>query len=576
MKKAYWIIGAVAAVVTLGAWWLSGSGGWRTDGSHSGHGMMSRAGTGRQGELFQDAAALPDAEPSEEVILKDGDVFDLAITPVKKAIGGRTVSMLGYNGSVPGPVFRIPEGAEVTINLKNKGTMPTTLHSHGVRVENAFDGVPGVTQEEIAPGESFAYKLKFSDPGAFWYHPHVRTDYAVEAGLYGSFIVVPKDAAYWAPANREVPLMLDDIALDNKGIETFDAETADHTLMGRFGSTMLVNGETNYGLQAKQGEVVRLYLTNAANTRLFNFAVPGAKMKLVGADLGRYAKESLVDGVLVAPGERRVVDVLFDKAGSYEMKHKTPDKEYVLGKVSVSSESVATSYGKEFSSLRTNAAVAEEMGGLMDAYLAKAPDKSVRLTLDMNGQMGNMMDHGGHGMGGAHMMPDGAMMGGEDMGMPARNAAPSAAGGSGDGSPRLRSGEAGDAYEWEDAMAPMNRASTSKTLIWKLVDEATGKSNMDIDSWNFKTGDKVKIRIFNDPKSMHPMQHPIHFHGQRFMVLSTNGARNENPVWQDTALLAKGDTADILLEASNPGSWMAHCHILEHAESGMMLPFNVE
>ena len=137
-------------------------------------------------------------------------------------------------------------------------------------------------------------------------------------------------------------------------------------------------------------------------------------------------------------------------------------------------------------------------------------------------------------------------------------------------------GDGGDSsYEWEDTMAAMNSRSTSAMLEWQLVDEATKKANMDITDWKFRRGEQVKIRIVNDPKSMHPMQHPIHFHGQRFLVLATKGVIEPNPVWVDTALVATGDSVDILLEASNPGIWMVHCHILEHAESGMMLPFMV-
>jgi FtsP/CotA-like multicopper oxidase with cupredoxin domain len=415
-------------------------------------------------------------------------------------------------------------------------------------MDNSFDGVPGVTQKEIGLGESFTYKLKFMDPGVFWYHPHVRTDYALESGLYANIIVTPKDAGYWASVNREIPLMLDDIALDKDGMLPFDAKVANHTLMGRFGNVMLVNGETDYKLQAKQGEVVRLYLTNAANTRLFNFALPGAKMKLVGADVGKYEKEIFVDQIMIAPGERRVVDVLFEKAGEYAMKHQTPEKEYALGKVSVSSEVSAPSYSKEFAILRTNSEVVNELEGLMDTYLSKTPDKSLNLSLDMNQQMRQGMPMGMHSMGSGGMA-----MSDKDMGM----------------------GDDGDALEWEDTMSGMNTQSTSAMMKWKLVDKTSGKVNMDIKDWNFQVGDKVKIRIFNDPQSMHPMQHPIHFHGQRLMVLSTNGVRNENPVWVDTTLVAKGDTVDILLDASNPGTWVAHCHILEHAESGMMLSYTV-
>ncbi len=488
------------------------------------------------------------ATPSQTVDLKDGEVFNLEIMPVEKTIAGKKVQMLGYNGSIPGPSLRVPEGAEVTINLKNGGNIGTSLHAHGVRMDNPFDGVPGVTQKEIVPGASFSYKLKFPDAGIFWYHPHVRTDYALESGLYANIIVTPKESTYWSPVNREVPLMIDDIALDKNGILPFDATVANHTLMGRFGNVMLVNGETDYTLSAKQGEVVRLYLTNAANTRLFNFMLPGVKLKLVGADVGRYEKETSVESVLVAPGERRVVDAFFEKPGEYVMKHQTPEKEYALGKVSVSAEIANPSYAKEFSVLRANTVVTSELENLMNTFLTKTPDKSLNLSLDMTAEMRSGMPMGMHSMGGGMAMSD------KDMGM----------------------GDDGDALEWEDTMAGMNAQSNSNMMKWKLTDTATGKTNMSINDWRFRVGDKVKIRLFNDPQSLHPMQHPIHFHGQRFMILSTNGERNDNPVWVDTTLVAKGDTVDILLEASNPGTWVAHCHILEHAESGMMLSYTVK
>ena len=129
--------------------------------------------------------------------------------------------------------------------------------------------------------------------------------------------------------------------------------------------------------------------------------------------------------------------------------------------------------------------------------------------------------------------------------------------------------------EWEDDMIEINTASTTKTVKWKMIDKETAKANTDID-WKFKVGDLVKIRLVNDPESDHPMQHPFHIHGQRFLVLSTNGVENNNLVWKDTTLLKRGDVVDILLEISNPGTWLAHCHISEHIESGMKLRIEVE
>ena len=128
--------------------------------------------------------------------------------------------------------------------------------------------------------------------------------------------------------------------------------------------------------------------------------------------------------------------------------------------------------------------------------------------------------------------------------------------------------------EWEDDMAMMNISSNKGSIQWKFIDEATGRENMDI-NWKFKLGDKIKIKITNDGNSMHPMQHPIHLHGQRFLVTSTNGVSNDNLAWKDTALIQTGATVELLVDMTNPGAWMLHCHIAEHLEDGMMLPFTV-
>src|ERR1051326_8448229 len=105
--------------------------------------------------------------------------------------------------------------------------------------------------------------------------------------------------------------------------------------MGRFGNVMLINGETEFSGRAAVGEVVRLYLVNTANTRIFNVAVSGARMKLVGGDSGRYEHETFVEEVLLAPSERAVVDVLFDTAAEVRLEHRTPDHVYILGSFTV-------------------------------------------------------------------------------------------------------------------------------------------------------------------------------------------------------------------------------------------------
>lgn len=494
-------------------------------------------------EFSTSTRGLNEAKPTKIVELKDGDTYDLTASFVKKNINGKEVRMLAYNGSIPGPTIKVPQGAIITVNFKNNTDIANTLHSHGVRMKNAFDGVPDVTQKIVPVGETFQYTLSFPDAGAYWYHPHVRDDYAIEMGLYGNFLVTPKEGSSWNTVDREVPIFVDDILLATDGkIEPFKKDGADRTLMGRYGNTMFVNGETDYKLAVKKGEVVRFYFTNSANVRPFNIAIKGAKMKLVGGDSGLYERDTWVDAVLVNPSERAIIEVLFDTAGEYVLQNKTPEITYTLGKVIVSNEQAVSVGAKSFAVLRAHPEVTQSIDSFRDSFSKKA-DKRIKLSVDMMGSS-NM---------GGHMMPDGTMMGGSmNMGVPKGG------------------------IEWEDTdMSAMNIMSDTKMVKWNIIDQDTGKKNMDID-WKFKVGDKVKIRITNDASSMHPMQHPIHFHGQRFLVVNKNGAPQTNLVWKDTLLVPAGEYADIVLDASNPGTWMAHCHILEHIEAGMMFAFKVE
>jgi FtsP/CotA-like multicopper oxidase with cupredoxin domain len=129
--------------------------------------------------------------------------------------------------------------------------------------------------------------------------------------------------------------------------------------------------------------------------------------------------------------------------------------------------------------------------------------------------------------------------------------------------------------EWEDDMVEVNRMTTPANMRWKLVDQQTGDENAQID-WTFRVGDQVKIRLVNEMDSDHPMPHPFHVHGAgRFLILARNDVVEPNLVWKDTVLVRTGETVDILLDVTNPGHWMAHCHIAEHHESGMMFSFNV-
>src|SRR3954453_21566049 len=178
----------------------------------------------------------------------------------------------------------------------------------------------------MAVGERFSARVTFPDPGVYWYHPHIREDYGQEMGLYGNCLVEPAAPDYWPHANREGRLTLDDVLLEEGKVAPFSRTETTYAAMGRFGDVFLVSGETDLSLTAQLGEVVRFFLTNTANTRVFKVALPGARMKLVGGDSGHVEHEEFVDHVMLAPSERAVVDVRFDEASELTLEHHTPDR----------------------------------------------------------------------------------------------------------------------------------------------------------------------------------------------------------------------------------------------------------
>src|SRR3954454_6546561 len=330
----------------------------------------------------RDTTGLSETAPSAVIDLADGESFDLSIAPVVKRIGDADVRMLAYNGSIPGPTLRVKQGSEIVVNIANQGDLEATVHWHGLRLENRYDGTHE-TQDLIPMGGTYTARVAFPDPGVYWYHPHTREDYGQEMGLYGNVLVEPADPDYWPAANREVLLTLDDILLEDGKVAPFSRTETTHSAMGRFGDLLLVGGDPDLSLTAERGEVVRFYLTNTANTRVFKVALPGARMKLVGGDSGHVEREQFVEEVILAPSERVVVDVLFGQPGELTLEHQTPERVYPLAAISVSDQPADPSFEAEFEVLRTNADMAAERERIAP-HLDAEPDKTLAFIAEMD------------------------------------------------------------------------------------------------------------------------------------------------------------------------------------------------
>jgi FtsP/CotA-like multicopper oxidase with cupredoxin domain len=456
-------------------------------------------------------------------------------------------------------------------------------------------------------------------------------------------------------------LTVDDLLLEDGKVAPFSPTETSYAAMGRFGNVFLTSGEPDLRLSANAGEVVRLWLTNTANTRVFNLAVSGARMKLVGGDSGRVEREELIEGVVLAPSERAVVDVLVDRPGELALEHHTPDRTYRLATLAVGEERAAPSPAtREFEVLHQAPELEAERQQL-DRWLAAPPDKVLALVAQMDDPAAlpagagpvtyacpmhpevTSTEPGRCPKCGMKLLATQAPAATTyacpmhpevtstepgrcpkcgmkllataksaityacpmhpevtsdqpgrcpkcGMKLLAAQSAPEPAAAHDPATMEDHGGHAADHHhgggeghghgtadgiEWEDDMVEVNRLTTTATMHWRFLDRTSGADSPAID-WQFTVGERVKLRLVNEMDSDHPMHHPFHLHGAgRFLVLSRDGVVEPNLVWKDTVLVRTGQVVDILFDVSNPGLWMAHCHIAEHMQSGMMFSFNV-
>ncbi|MEM7497209.1 MAG: multicopper oxidase family protein [Pseudomonadota bacterium] len=224
--------------------------------------------------------------------------------------GNPTTEVWSYDAALPGPVIRLARGATLRRELLNALEVPTTVHWHGIRLPNAMDGVPGISQPAVAPGDRFLYDFTVPDPGTYWYHPHVRSWEQVARGLSGA-LVVEEEAP--PEIDREEVLLLDDWRLgpDAQIEESFDS-LHDRAHAGRIGNWITVNGRGEWTLSAGRNARLRLRLVNAATARIFSLGVQGMAGWVVALDGHALEVPQPLERLVLAPAQRAdlIVDVI--------------------------------------------------------------------------------------------------------------------------------------------------------------------------------------------------------------------------------------------------------------------------
>ncbi|GII91841.1 multicopper oxidase family protein [Sinosporangium siamense] len=461
------------------------------------------------------------AVAAAEAARRPGAVRDHTLRAVEQTIdlGGKTVRTWSYGDTVPGAEIRVKAGETVRVRLINELPKETTVHWHGLALRNNADGVPGVTQEPVRPGQEYVYEFGAANAGTHWFHPHVGTQ--LDRGLYAPIIV--EDPAEPLAYDEEWVVVLDDwldgvtgtpddvmaeLSGGMGGMDHGSMESMDHG-EGEAGTTpspggfmmmgarspllggdagdvryphYLVNGRLPSApvtFTAKPGARVRIRFVNAGGDTAFRVALGGHRMTVTHTD-GYPVEPAATDALLIGMGERYDVLVTF-KDGVF------PLVALAEGKKALARALVRTSRGGRAPGAGVRPA---ELERLVIGYDALTPAAAVRLA-------GRRPDRT------ITMELTGGMM----------------------------------RYDW----GINGRKYDPRTIA------------------EVRAGERVRVSFVNTTT----MWHPMHVHGHTF-ALGGEGIR------KDTAVVLPGRTLHADFDADNPGLWMVHCHNLYHGESGMM------
>jgi FtsP/CotA-like multicopper oxidase with cupredoxin domain len=262
----------------------------------------------RLGGVFGVGAAMPFPVLSQtsEMVVLTAQRASLQLAPAEYP----ETEIWGYDGRMPGPTIRVKQGDRVRRQLVNNLPQATSVHWHGIRIDNAMDGVAGLTQEAVPSGGSFEYDFEAPDAGTYWFHAHNRSVEQVARGLYGALVVEEPTAP---DVDRDEVLVLDDWLLDTETAQIVtDFETPMHrSHAGRQGNFVTANGQYGLTLNEKRNDRLRLRLINAANARIFEIALSGLEGWALAYDGMPLLEPEQIEGAfLLGPGQR--VDLFVD------------------------------------------------------------------------------------------------------------------------------------------------------------------------------------------------------------------------------------------------------------------------
>ncbi len=484
-------------------------------------------------EMNRSTEGLPSSQATQTVNLDDGDTYQLTAEPVEHDPGtGDTLRMMAYNGQVPGPTLKAPQGATVEIQFDNHLEVPTTVHWHGIRLDNANDGVPGITQDPVAPGESFTYTVTLPDAGTFWYHTHVDGDRQQEMGLYGALIVDPPkdDTDAWPP---EHVVHLDDLLIEDGDLPHVYEGAVTYAVDGRWGNQLFVDGTDEPAhLEVLPQERHRLHLINTANARTWWLTFDGFdRVEKIAAGASYLEAPRSIDTLTLGPGERAIVDVVLGTEQTARIQDDAMGETLALVEPGGMPDPGGLLTTLEAPPGPHEQARAEDRRGV----LQQTPDQRIAWDLVLSQPHEDEHDHGHDHHEGQAGYPD---------------------------------------------PANMDPFPTDHDVDWLIRDAESGQSQP---VYTVQQGDVVDITIrheHQDDAEHEPVPHPMHVHGQRFLVTSYGDEDPDELVWKDTVNpndpVAGYNEVTIRVVFDNPGTWLFHCHVNGHSEAGMTGIFEVQ